>query len=654
MRLSEEELAAVVRFEIDQAQGYDSSVLSVKRQEALDFYNGIMKAPAEGRSSIVSKDVADSLHALMSQLAPIIKTTLIEFKPKGEEDEPQAQAETDFVKDAIDQAKGWQTIFNGIHDALLIGNGWLKITTEDKTSVTTETYPPELSDVQLFVLNQPTAANQTVEVRASKYKTTVRRTTTRTVLAFECVPPEDMLFSEGAGQQDIQDQRFVGQRKLYSDAQLHELGISKETIDQIPLAQHTLWPAALAREGIYQDSTNVQPAQTSQQLREVYCCYQLLSSRDSLKSERRYIWLGGSKILKNEPVDSVPYVTGSPVPMPHRVQGQGLYELLASIQSGKTHILRNFMDNLAVMNGSRIAAREGTVNMDDLTNGRLNGVVRTEGPPLECVAPLPAADIGPQALGGLNYLDHVRVARVGSSVDVNELQAQIMKSSATAAAGQLAQVEQMAGWFAGNIVETILKPAFARVHKLLREELGGPVQAKVRGKWQQSDTSQWPERENLTVNMGMTTAEKAARVGTLTSVISKQSEIIAQGGEGILTDKAKVYNAMTDWLRASDIDTPEQYLIDPNSDEAKAVMQQRAQGQQQQQQQMQQMQLQLMRMDQSFKLLMQKNDLDYKTWSDLLDAEVKEAQVTADNVVKIKQMNTAKVTADVEVDKKRD
>ena len=652
MRLSDDELAAVVRFEIDQAQGYDSSILSVKRTAALEFYQGIMPPPGAGRSAITSNDVSDSLHALMGQLAPIIKTTLIEFKPNGEEDEPQAQAETDFVRDAIDSAGGWKTIFDGIHDALLIANGWLKITAEDKDTVTSETYPPDLDDVQLFVLNMPTAANQKVEVRASKLKTTVKRTTTKSVLSFECVPPEDMLFSEGAGGGDLQAQRFVGQRKTYSDSQLYDMGISKETIDQIPLANNTQWPAALAREGIYQDSTNVQPAQTSQQLREVYCCYQMISSTDGLKSERRYIWLGGNKILKNEPADSIPYVTGSPIPMPHRIQGMGLYELLQSIQTGKTHILRNFMDNLSAANVSRMGFVEGAANVSDLTNGRVNGLVRLTRP--DALVPIPATDIGPQAMNGLSYLDHVRVARVGSSVDVNELQAQIMKSSATAAAGQLAQVEQMAGWFAGNVVETMLKPAFARVHKLLREQLAGPVKAKIRGKWQETDSGQWPERENLTVNMGMTTAQKAAKVNTLTQVISQQTAIIAQGGDGILCDKSKVYNAMTDWLRASDIDTPEQYLIDPTSPEAKQTLAQREQAQAQQQQQMAQMQKAMIDMQQKFELLKQQRELDYKVWSDQLDAEVKEAQMTADNVVKIKQINTPKVETNVEMDKKRD
>lgn len=639
MRLSNDELAAVVQYEIQQAQGYDSDVLAIKRANALDFYNGKMTTPPAGRSAIVSTDVADSQHSLMGQLAPILKTTLVEFEPQGEEDEPQAQAESDFVRAIITRNGGWRTIFECVHDALLIANGWLKIVTEDKTSTTTEVYPPGLTDIDYYMLSQPTAERQKVTIKVSSLKTTVKRETTKTVLTFEAIPPEDMLFSEGPGQEDIQKQRFVGQRKLYTDGQLDELGISQEVIDQIPLSNGAQWPSQLARQGVYQNSNNNSPAQESQRLREVYCCYLLLSATDSNKTERRYVWIGGNEILKNEPAEDVPYITGSAVPVPHRVQGMGLYELLQTIQSGKTHILRNYLDNLTVMNGSRMAAHDGRVNMDDLTDGRLNGVVRTKGPPMECLMPVPATDIGQQALAGLGYLDQVRVQRVGSSVDINELQAQVMKSSATAAAGQLAMVEQMAGWFAENLVETLLKPAFARVHKLLRTELAGPVSAKIRGKWQQTDTGQWIERENIETTMGMTSAQKAHRIGALGQVITNQSLILQMGGAGILTDNAKMYNAMCDWCRANDLHTPEQYLIDPTSQEAQQAQQNMAQQQQEQAAAQQKQITDLQAQVQAFELEKQSRDLRYKVWSDQLDAEVQEAKMTADNVVKIKAMN---------------
>lgn len=642
MRLTDEELAAVLQYEIQQAQGYDADVLATKRASALEYYNSVMPTPPEGRSAVVSSDVADSLHALMGQLAPILKTTLIQFKPNGEEDEPQAQAESDFVRDAIGKAAGWRTIFEGVHDALLTANGWLKIEAEENTKVTREYYPPDIPDEAYYLIAQPTAERQTVKIRKSSKQVTVIRETTRTTLSFEAIPPEDMLFSEGPGQEDIQKLRFVGQRKTYTDAALADMGTPQEVIDQIPLAMGTTYPGPQARAGVYRQGMDNDPAQKSQRLREVFCCYIMLSANDSNKSERRYVWIGGNEILKNEPAEDVPYITGTAIPMPHRVQGMGLYDLLKSIQDGKTHILRNFMDNLSVLNGSRMGAVEGQVNIADLTNGRLNGVVRCKTP--QSVFPLPAADIGPQAMNGLSYLDHVRVQRVGSSVDINELQAQVMKSSATAAAGQLAQVEQMAGWFAENLVETLLKPAFARVHKLLRTDLSGPTNAKIRGKWQQTDTSQWPERENLDITMGMTTGEKVARIGALSQVITNQFTILQTGGGGILCDNARMYNAICDWMRASDLGEPEQYVIDPKSPEAQQAQQAQAQQAQQQMQQQQQQIAQLQQQVQQFELEKQRRDLDYKVWADQLDAEVKEAQMTADNVTRMKLHTTPPAT----------
>ena len=636
--MSESEVAAVVQYEIQQAQGYDQDVLAAKRAKALDYYYGKMTAPAEGRSSIVSTDLADAVHSVLAQIQPILKTTMLEFKPDGQDDEQQAQTESDFVRDAIETADGWRTVFESIHDALLVGNGWIKISVDTSSSVTTEQYPPSLPDEAIFFVSQPTARDQVVKVTSSATATRVKRTTTTRRLLFDALPPEDMLFSEGHGLASIQEQRFVGQRKLYTVSQLRALKISEEVIATCPDADAEYWTAVEARQGIYQNDDGI-AAQNAERLKLVYCCYIRLSMADNDTSELRYVWLSGSNVLKNEPADYNPYITGSAIPMPHRVQGSGLYELLAAIQEGKTHILRNYMDNLEVMNGSRIGAVEGQVNMSDLTNGRINGVIRMRSP--DAIVPIPSNDIGQQAMSGLGYLDQVRVQRIGASLDMNETQAQLMSSSATAAAGTLGQVEKMAGWYATNLVETMLKPAFLAVHRLLRGELAGPVNAKMRGKWIDSDSSQWPERTTLAVNMGMTTAEKTQQIRALTGVIQQQATIMQMGGSGVLVDNSKIYNAMTDWLRANDLPQPEQYLVDPDSEESKQVQQQNAQSQQQQKQEMDAMQRQMIQMQHDFELEKQRREIQYKVWSDKLDAETEEAKLVSSSVIEIKKLGAA-------------
>jgi hypothetical protein len=640
-KLSNDEIAQIVWHEIQQAQGYDSDVLAAKRAAALDYYYGKMTEAAEGRSNIVSTDLADAVHNVLAQIQPILKSTLIEFTPNGEQDEPQAQAESDFTRDAIERAHGWRSIFESVHNALLIANGWLKISTETDDTVTEEEYPPELPDEALFLVSQPTQPDQTVEVRSGKKVTRVIRTTTRTELKFEAVPPEDMLFSEGHGECDIQKQRFVAQRKLYTVSQLRDLGISEDVIGELEDVDSEYWTAVEARQGLYQNDDGI-AAQDAERLKLVYCCYIMLAL-DERTSERRYIWMGGNNhILKNEPAEWVPYITGSAIPTPHRVQGTGLYEVLAEIQAGKTGILRNYMDNLEVMNASRVGAVEGQVNMADLTSGRVNGVVRMRNP--NALVPLPSNDIGQVAMQGLDYLDRVRVQRIGASLDMHEVQAQLMSSSATAAAGTLGEVEKMAGWYATNLVETMLKPAFMMVHRLLRTEMGGPAEAKIRGKWQQTDTSQWPERRNVDCVMGMTTAEKAQRVMSLSQVLQHQMMLMQTGAAGVLVDSGNIYNAMTDWVRASNLETPEQYMVDPQSEEAQAVQAQQAEQQQAQQQQLQQLQQRMVEQEQAFELEKQRRDLEYKRWSDLLDAEVEEAKITEQGISDMAKLNAGSGT----------
>ena len=116
-----------------------------------------------------------------------------------------------------------------------------------------------------------------------------------------------------------------------------------------------------------------------------------------------------------------------------------------------------------------------------------------------------------------------------------------MGTSATAAAGQLSKVEQMGGWFAGNIVRTMLLPLFQLVHRILRTQMAGPVMARIAGKWQETDTSQWQQRQVTDIQMGMTTTEKAERLQALTQTITMMQGMISTGGAGIICDLPRLY-----------------------------------------------------------------------------------------------------------------
>src|SRR5512139_804493 len=487
------DVAAILNLEITQARGYDSDVLSTRRAAALDMYAGIMQAAPEGRSQVASLDIADAVHAVLAQISPIVRSSRVEFEAMSQQDEQQPNTETDFVRIEIERAGGCKATDEATFDALLQGNGWLYPWVDESTTVTETALPGQLSDEQVFAAQQAFGPDAKVTIRQGKEEARIRIETTKRTLRIECVPPEEMLYSECGADFDVEQLRFVGRARLYTVSQLLDMGFKSDLVLAIPDATNDQ-QGERAREGVYQNDGNMDAAQTANSLKMVYCCYLRLADEGSNKTQLRHIWIGenGTEPLRDEAATHIPYICGSAIPMPHRITGTSLYDLLAEIQRGKTHVLRQYFDNLAVMNASRIGAVEGQVNMTDLTNGRINGVVRLRSP--DALVPLPAADIGPQAISALEYMDSIRTQRIGASVDFNEVQAQLMSTSATAAAGQLSKVEQMGGWFASNIVRTLVLPLYKAIHRIMREEIAAPVMARVGGKWQQTDTSQWQER----------------------------------------------------------------------------------------------------------------------------------------------------------------
>jgi len=112
-----EDILALARYEVEQAAGYESDELSAHRAKARDYYNGVMLAAPEGRSQLVSFDVADTIHALMAQLTRMFSTSNVEFTPEDERDEQGATAEGDAVEWFIKRAGGVAMLNTAAHDA---------------------------------------------------------------------------------------------------------------------------------------------------------------------------------------------------------------------------------------------------------------------------------------------------------------------------------------------------------------------------------------------------------------------------------------------------------------------------------------------------------------------------------------------------------
>ena len=568
----------------------------------------------------------------MAQLFDVVETTTCSFQPDHEDDEDQAQLESDFVARFLEQNDFYREFWGAVWDALLIGNGWLKIYVETITEVIESTHEGGGAQALEQLLTgddnqidiEVTAFNW-LDKKAELWRATIERTIETPKMRFECIAPEYIMFSPSLSQFDIQTCRFVAERKLYTVSELIDMGVPKDEALATPSHQDEYWAGAVSREGEFYESSDkhVGGDQDATHLKECYHIWIQLDVNGNGQWEKYSAFVAGrdgSKLFDLTPEPTTPIITGSPIIIPHRIQGQGMYDLMEDIALSKTGVLRNYLDNLSVANQGGLVFNKQTITKEHLLSGRVNRVVANNGPVSDAVMGLPNTDIGAICIQGLNYLDEVGTKRAGAALDLSSAEGQIAKSSALAAAGEFANKEAMSGYFCANLVNTLLRDSYLLAHQTLRNNFAGrQLQAKINGKWVTTDPGQWPERAAIEINRGLTTSEKMRRSNKLQELLGMQNAWLGQGADGVLSSVKKVYNTASDWIRMNSLGQPEEYLIDPDSEQAMQAADAHAQQKSQMNQQMQLQQAQMMAFQRDIEELKAKNSLLEK----LIDTEWK-------------------------------
>jgi hypothetical protein len=123
---------------------------------------------------------------------------------------------------------------------------------------------------------------------------------------------------------------------------------------------------------------------------------------------------------------------------------------------------------------------------------------------------------------------------------------------------------------------------------------------------------------------------------TLEKLMDKQILLAQAGMEDILIDAQAFYNAVQEWLRISDIEVPERYVLDPNTDKAKAAFANKAAEAKQAKKMQQDLMQQAVALEQvriAFEKYKTDAELQFKYYDAVLSAQVDEAKIAAPAVV---------------------
>ena len=659
-RINDDVLVSNLLQEISQSTGWDGDELSALRTDAFGYYYGERPlVEGTGVSKVVSTDVADMIEAVVAQMMPALASdSVVEFTAENEAGVDQAQQESDIVNFVImDQNRGFVMIQEAIRDALLLRNGWIRVWLDDSEGVTVQRFPGVPADALAAIEQMANASDKDADVvsEASREDPTlfdveVRITTIQQRLRVVSVDPTTMYWEAEWNEQFLEGIRFLAERRFEPRTDLIQQGFSAEKVNRAPAGENVTAdntdtnqryrrPGGGASGGISPGSVNI-PDASMQELEVFECFYRYDSDGDGVAELHRVILAGGKEILANDIVDFIPFATGTPFLQPHQLNGLGVYDKLKNVQDIKTKALRNWLDNQAAVNKSRIAVDEKAVNLGDATDSRTGGVVRTKGSPHQSIMPFPMVDIGQSTLALLTYADKMRSEGSGASLDLQAAALQVAGDTAHGVERQMGSREQLAAMMARTLAETMLRSAWLLTHTALRSWIKGPIEVQSGGRFVTSNPAQWPERDRVTLKTGLSVGERAQRKQALAEVLQQQVQMMTNGLNGQLTDLPSVYNALVDWTRAAMLDNGERYYVDPTSDEAKAAgQQQQQQSQQQQQFQMQMTQAIALGAQQveQIKAAMDKYESDQSTQFDyfkaILDAAVEEMKLGQPNDV---------------------
>src|SRR3990167_9064125 len=421
MALSDSEIRAALDEEIRGAVGYTSSALSNQRKLALEYYYGEKYGnEVEGRSEYVSRDVADTIEWIMPSLMRIFTggDSIVRFEPQGPEDEKNSQQATDYINYVFQrQNDGFLTLYTWFKDALLSKNGFVKVYWEEYTETKTETYDA-LTDDEFAYVMQEVKQDDILEhaeypgpeglVHAVKFRKKVKNGKCCVIP----VPPEEVLVNRYPVA-PLKRNRFICHRRRVTISEVVEMGLmSKEDAESLTSYEDEDFNEERISRYAF-DETDEGDNPTNKSSRYVWLAeaYMKLDVDEDGIAELRKITMAGDRLLENEEIDSCPFVTLTPIILPHKLYGMSVADLVMDLQLLKSTVFRQILDNMYLANNGRYMALDGMVNIDDLLTSRPGGIVRVK--TFDAVKPMQPPLLGAPAFNLLEYIDQTKESRTG-------------------------------------------------------------------------------------------------------------------------------------------------------------------------------------------------------------------------------------------------
>ena len=599
-KVTEEKLRGIINSEINNSIGFMGSNLTSQRKKSMEYYMGEkLGTEIDGRSQVVSTDVADTIETILPNLLRIFTASdqVVKCEPVKSEDVPLAEQATNYINYIFNKDNpGFSVLYTWFKDALLEKNGIVKVYWDDSISVEQETYEnlndqeyqllvddenveiveessvvdEGMREAMSLVAAQAEAQGEVVgeEPVPMLHNCIIKRTSKGGKVKIENVPPEEFLIQRTA--KSIETANFVAHRVLRTRSDLIEMGFDPEIVENLPTSNNIILnDERLTRfSDIDQSPFNNAPDETTQEV-EIYECYVKVDMDGDGVAELRKVCVAGEsgyEILSNESCDNIPFCSLTPIPMPHRFYGRSVSELVEDVQLIKSTVMRQLLDNMYLTNNNRMAVMDGMVNLDDLLTSRPGGVVRTKQPPSQVMMPMQSQTISQQAFPLLEYLDTVRETRTGITRYNQGLDADSLNKTATGVNAIMTQSQMRMELIARVFAETGIKDLFRRIFELTCKYQDKERIVELNNQFVPVKPTEWRNRFNISITVGLGSGSKEQQIMMLNNILERQLQAFQLQGnrEFPMVSLKNIYNSLAKIIENAGLKNVENYFVNPD------------------------------------------------------------------------------------------
>lgn len=575
-----DELQALVSGAVQDAVDFIESEIAPERIKAQKYFDGQVDiGQEEGRSKVVATKVRDTIRQIKPSLMRIFLAheKPVEFVPVGPEDVAAADQATRYVQKRLEQSNGFRILNDAFDDALRKKTGIVKAWWEDYSKAEIYTFT-DLSDEELMlVLNDPgveviehtaniaeAADEMGMPMSVAAHDVKISRTQSAGKICVQSVPPEEFFVDSRA--RSVEAAYVHGQRTEMRVGDLVEMGFDFDEVvdlgsfdegsDDLTEEERDARRRYTANQS--DDESASDPSMKKVTLTEAYMRVDVDGT--GVPVLHRFL-LGGTgyKLLDFEPADESPFAIFEIDPEPHAFFGRSIYDLIKNEQDAGTAVLRGILDNVAMTNNPRTAAVEGQVNMSDLLNNEVGGVVRMR--QIDAVRDLSVPFVAGQTLPALQYLDDLveqktGVTRASQGLDPDALQSTTKAAVTATISAAAAQVETMA--------RNLAEGGFSRLMKLMLrlaiKHARGPEMVRLTNQFVPMDPQVWNAEMDVTVNVGLGTGREEEKQMALAATLQTQMGIMqAYGPQNPMVGLTEIRNTLADMLFSAGLRNADRY-----------------------------------------------------------------------------------------------